>query len=272
MIGDFMTQMNLFGETAKKIDTYKLPDIDIHLCGTIPIKIPWCCISRNYGFQLGMRSDKNCNCGNCKINFVDCDFMKYDFDKHIKKVEDYRPNYTAIRDYFSREQATKLGIEFYDIDQIISMAEDLHQYVPNIIVIPKSIKALHELVENKRPYWVFGKGLAGEKFGKTPSIPIEEYLPFDIKIHILGGNPEKQVENYNKAKDKVISMDSAFLATHVINKLIYNPWKSNQGYVDLINRDMTIPSNSYASFNVCLVHNLTNYYKYLSLNMERFEC
>lgn len=255
-----MAQLNLFGE-VNKTDDLKLPDIDIYLCGSIPLKVPMCCIASSFGFNLGMRSDKNASCGNCKIGFIDNDFMKYDHETHLSQLDKYRPKLTSVIDYFSEYQCSELGIPYRALEEIEGYAEDCSKYAEQVILIPKTEDGIKDISNIIKSGWIIG--VPTGSFGKAQIIPPQKFTEYDVKLHILGGSPKTQTDIFSIARDQVISMDSSFISTHTIKKIYWNP-KNDSAREETIKRLIAIPGAGYAPFNILCGLNCASYYRYLA--------
>lgn len=253
-------QTSLTGEIAEKTE-YKLPDIDIFICGSIPLKVPMCCLATAFGFKLGMRSDKDFKCQNDQIQFIDNDFMNYDHEKHLAALDKYNPKTTSIVDYFSEKQCQELNLKYHPIEEIVAFAEDANKYCERVILIPKSETGLKEIVNVLKPGWIVGRP-NGEAFGKSKPIPLASYLEYDIELHLLGGNPKEQVANYRAARDHVVSMDSSFISTHTIKKIYWSPLVAPEE--NFVKRAVALPGAGYAPFMTLCALNLSNYYRYLA--------
>jgi hypothetical protein len=71
------------------------------------------------------------------MTFIDCEFKKYDHEKHLTAIKANSPKYATVRDLMTKEQCDRASIEYFDFDTVMEWAYELEQYAENIIVIPK---------------------------------------------------------------------------------------------------------------------------------------
>lgn len=263
-----MTQQTLFGNSVRKLS---LPsNLDIHISGIIGHNKPLCCVASNFGFGLGMESSYSMSCANCKLTFIDNPFMKYNHEKHVKKVEKYLPKYATTRDIFSSDQCKSLGIDYYTFDEVMHHAEYIHSLGVTPIIIPKYTDIIEKLSSVKDiDKYVIGYSLA-KSFGKTKKFNIDMLIDYNYKIHLLGGTPEDEVKFYNKYPDNIVSLDTAIISNKVEHKTIWKP-KSMLSCCSFSDVESTLISNKfhngYSGMSVATSCSLMNYYLYLRDNM-----
>ena len=113
-----------------------------------------------------------------RLGFLDIDWKKYNFDKHIEAAKATRPEITVARDVLRIEE----------LPEILDQAETLLKYSDSVILVPKDSKMANSLFE-----------IIPEKFMLGYSVPTKyggTLLPkssFDgRRIHLLGGRPDVQ--------------------------------------------------------------------------------
>src|SRR5690348_13009894 len=86
-------------------------------------------IAYQAGWQLGMRSDAS----PMKYNpsFVDIDYKKPNFERHLEVVAHYRPKYATVTDLSEKE------ISEADVSRAIDQAMQLSLYCETVLVVPK---------------------------------------------------------------------------------------------------------------------------------------
>lgn len=257
-----MTQQTLFGSELEPISNL-LPKVDIYMSGVAPSRVPCCCIISEFGFKLGMRSDVNFQCKNCNLSFIDNKFLGYNHNQHMKCVMNYRPKVATLRDYFNREQCTKLGIEYYSLDQLKEHAREFLDTGITPIIIPKFNEGLDEVndISNISEY-IVGYSLAG-KFGKAKRLPLSSYIDRGWKIHLLGGSPEVQMSMYSKYPDNIVSMDSSMISHEIRFNRVWKPKHFTCKNTFKINSSTEFPRPGYACYSLLTAMSMTNLYNYI---------
>jgi len=148
------------------------------------------------------------------INFVDNEFKEYDHDKHVEAVKTLKPRYATVRDIMTRTQCEQAGIDFYDFDDIIGMAEDVQQYAENVIIVPK-----YDCLDQIPDKFMLGYSIP-TAYGATP-IPIDRYR--GRRVHLLGGNWKRQRNALGILGEDVISLDNNHLMNIARWGLCYTP-------------------------------------------------
>jgi hypothetical protein len=265
-----MIQKNLFGGIVKNDMKFKpLEKLDIHISGLIGHNKPLCCIATNFGFSLGMESSYSMTCNNCKLGFVDNPFKKYEHEKHVKTVMKHKPKYATVRDIFNESQAKANELEYISPEIVMDHARLFISNGVIPIVIPKSEEMLHHIMKmDDIEKCVIGYSAASIKFGAMKRhLNVKDFLEYDIKIHLLGGTPETQVENLKKFEDKVVSIDSAIISDRIRHKHLWpydnKEWKH---MFDVINDNKFF--NGYSSMTVATSISLMNYYMFLRERLE----
>lgn len=256
------TQQNLLGDLIGPKSLEKLPPIDMSLTG-VTTRAPLCCIISEYTFKLGMRSDVDMRCKNCKLTFMDNKFLDYNHEEHMKNVLKFKPKYATIRDYFDEDQCRMLGIKYFSLDELKSHADIFIKNGITPIIIPKFKESFNQIeaLENFDKY-VVGYSMAG-KFGKAKKIPFPQYIDRGYKIHILGNSPETQIKFYKKFPDNIVSMDSAVIASSVMSKQVWIPNKSPAKTTKLNINTMRFPRPGYAMASLVMNVSMSNLYSYV---------
>lgn len=135
------------------------------------------------------------------IYFADQDWKNPKKDAYLLEIRRLRPKI-----------ATVLDLEFdYQVDEVLSWAEDISKVVEVVIIIPKFSGAISLL-----PKKINGKEVrlgysVPTKFGGT-NVSIDEFI--DFPVHLLGGSPHKQLNLFNKMNVKSVDGNmSAKMAT-----------------------------------------------------------
>lgn len=136
------------------------------------------------------------------IYFSDQNWKKPDKDKYIDWVAEYQPKIATVLDVEASNQ----------LDEAISWGELISPYVEEIVLIPKVNGIIEEIprrINEKKV--VLGYSIPTTHGGTT--VPINEFSGWDI--HILGGNPQKQLEMYDKMAEiegSVTSIDCNYIS------------------------------------------------------------
>ena len=165
-----------------------------------------CCIAVKAGWKFGINSDRGHDCF-CvdrwephKVVFVDNNFKKYNHNKHLEVVKQYKPKYCTVRDAIIESDCRLMDIEYYPLEQILDWAYELQEYSENVIVIPKSVEYVDRIPE----CFMLGYSVP-TSYGGTN---------FDIRyftgrhIHLLGGSWKKQLELLQLMGNDVVSFDN----------------------------------------------------------------
>lgn len=123
------------------------------------------------------------------VGMIDIDWKNYDFQKHLRAVQEFQPLLTVARD-----------IEcISELNQILKQAAVLQEYCKYVVIVPKDIRLIH--ISTKIPqHFLLGYSVP-TRYGKT-TLPLSF---FDRPVHLLSGHPQLQRE-IAKSID-VFSMD-----------------------------------------------------------------
>lgn len=113
--------------------------------------------------------------------FADQDWKAPDRERYMAELDKHRPFMASVLDWERSEQ----------LDEVLGWAEDAARFVQVVMIIPKVIGETHRV-----PRWIGGRPVrlgysVPTKFGGT-SVPIWEF--YGRPVHLLGGNPHKQIE------------------------------------------------------------------------------
>jgi hypothetical protein len=145
------------------------------------------------------------------LAFIDCEFKKYNHQKHLVAIKANNPQYATVRDLMTKEQCEKDDIEYFDFDTIMKQAEQIEQYTDNVIVeqieqytdnvivIPK-FNCLSDIPDK----YILGYSIP-TKYAGTP-LPRELFR--GRRVHLLGGSWKKQKEYIEYFDGDVVSFDN----------------------------------------------------------------
>jgi len=120
----------------------------------------------------------------------------------------------------SEAQCADAGIEFYELAQILDWAEELREHAENVIIIPK-----YDCFDAIPDHFMLGYSVP-TSYGGTP-LPIEMFK--GRRVHLLGGNPEMQIQYFKAIPDSVVSLDNNQM--HL--KASFGKTWTTSGYVNL---------------------------------------
>lgn len=136
------------------------------------------------------------------VYFADQNWKNPQREKYVEWVEKYQPKI-----------ATVIDIENYSqIDEALSWGEDICSYVKEIVIIPKINGIINEIPRSISGTRVtLGYSVPTTHGGTT--VPVEEFSGWNI--HLLGGNPQKQLNMYDKMEligAQVTSVDCNYIS------------------------------------------------------------
>lgn len=117
------------------------------------------------------------------LAFLDIDWRRYDFDRHLRAAEETRPFLTVARDVEDRR----------DLSRILDQAYRLNEFCDIVMIVPKD-EALSPDLEQQIPKEFFLAYSVPTRYGGT-KIPPEA---FRRPTHLLGGRPDVQRRLANK--------------------------------------------------------------------------
>jgi hypothetical protein len=112
-----------------------------------------------------------------KLGFLDIDWKRYDFRRHLEAAARTRPIMTVARDVEDKR----------DLRRIIDQAYRLLDYATHVVVVPKDPLLEGKLCRSIPPEFVLGFSVP-TRYGGTALSP----LAFKRPVHLLGGRPDVQ--------------------------------------------------------------------------------
>lgn len=112
-----------------------------------------------------------------RLGFLDIEWRRYDFDRHLSAAKSTRPHVTVARDIMRRSE----------LNRVIQEAHELALWCDQVIVVPKDPKLSEGLNDLIPPQFVLGYSVPS-KYGST----YIETKYFTRPVHLLGGRPDKQ--------------------------------------------------------------------------------
>lgn len=139
-----------------------------------------------------------------RIMFMDNEWHDYDHAAHVDTLAEFTPKYGTVRDLVTRAQAEEAGVEHYDVDETLRMAEEVAQHVERVILIPKwdCLEHLPRTIGGKQV--VLGYSVHSS-YGGT-DMPPSKFRGWPV--HLLGGSWKKQRAILNVLGDDVVSLDN----------------------------------------------------------------
>jgi len=111
--------------------------------------------------------------------FLDIEWRKYNFERHLDAAKSSRPFMTVARDVE----------DIFQLDRTLAEAEKLQRYATLVVIVPKDPR-LSKTMESLIPRdYILGFSVP-TKYGGTPIAP--KY--FKRRVHLLGGRPDRQRE------------------------------------------------------------------------------
>lgn len=141
-------------------------------------------IAYDAGWKLGMRSDESTL--DLPQVFIDIDYKRPDWQRHVEVVAKYRPKYATIPDLSESEVSEE------DVERALRQREELAQYCEIPLVVPKLAGQLAMLPPDVAIGYSVPSSYGGVKFGIWE---VAQYLE-GRRVHLLGGSPKKQIEAY----------------------------------------------------------------------------
>ena len=146
-------------------------NIDLILCS----RPPFCCYSKDRGMLVGARSDHSQQLSCCKPDFLDFNFHKPNFRKHLDIVKRFQPKYAIAPDLYTQEQ----------LPEVLEQAEQLAKHAEQVIIVPKFSGAIRQMPKQ----YIIALSVPS-KYGDCGNILMAEF--FGRKVHLLGGSPHYQ--------------------------------------------------------------------------------
>lgn len=150
-------------------------------------------IARDAGFLLGSQLPKTVY---LPIYFADQNWRKPDREVYLKYLAQHRPHIASVLDLERHDQ----------LPEVLAWAEDVAQYVEEIMIIPKAHGSIARL-----PRTINGKAVrlgysVPTRHGGT-AVAYSEFAGWPV--HLLGGSPQEQMRLAGRYKSlRVVSADS----------------------------------------------------------------
>ncbi len=173
-------------------------------------------IAQSAGFLLGIRSDK---CAyDFPMAFIDIEYRKSDFIKHLEIVQQYRPKYAIVPDL------SAINVSQHDNERALMHYWQLAPYCEIPLIVPKLPGQLAYFPDFVAVAYSIPSTYGGARYG------LHELS--GRMVHLLGGNPEQQhriarwIRQYNAT---VISVDGN-MAQKLAQKAVYwnGTWKHHE--------------------------------------------
>lgn len=152
-------------------------------------------IAMEEGWLPGARSDA---WARVPLQFVDIDYKKPNWQKHLERVKRECPKYASTTDLSEKE------VSEADIARAIEQAEQLAPYCEIPLIIPKLPGQIEQIPDSIAVGYSIPSSYGGAQY------PIWELA--GRRIHLLGGSPKKQYEaaSYLAGIATVISADGNY--------------------------------------------------------------
>jgi len=180
-------------------------------------------IAHATGWQLGMRSDAS-PMKHAPI-FIDIDYKKPNFEKHLEIVARYHPKYATVPDLSETE------VSWHDVLDKIAMAHILANYCDIPLIVPKLPGQIALLPPDIAIGYSIPSSYGGAQY------PLWELA--GRRVHLLGGSPRKQMQAYLhlSAIAEVMSADGNYAQSQAVryamywqkHKWLYHPDKATNG-------------------------------------------
>lgn len=112
-----------------------------------------------------------------RLGFLDIEWKRYDFQRHLEAAAQTRPMLTVARDIEDKR----------DLKRIVDQAYRLLEYAENVVVVPKDPLLEGRLTNTFPPSFILGFSVP-TKYGGTTLSP----YAFKRPVHLLGGRPDRQ--------------------------------------------------------------------------------
>jgi hypothetical protein len=153
-------------------------------------------IASDEGFLLGVRSDR---ASYYPVEFVDVNYKKPDFDKHLARVAKEQPKYATVPDLSEKE------FSMADIVRAVDQAEQLKSHCQIVLIVPKLPGQIEMLPKHIAIGYSIPTSYGGAKYS------LKELI--SRNVHLLGGSPAEQLRYYRYTTlmgyGRVISVDGS---------------------------------------------------------------
>ena len=170
-------------------------------------------IAYDTGYLLGVRSDRS-DYG-FPIAFVDIDYKKPDFAKHLARVASIRPRYAIVPDLSETEDSEE------DAQRAVKQADALGAYCDYPLIVPKRSGQLQFIPARYAIAYSLPTSYGGAKFGI--------WKLAGRHVHLLGGSPQEQMK-LSHYHGGVISADGNMAQLVAVKFARY--WQAPRQWVD----------------------------------------
>jgi hypothetical protein len=125
-----------------------------------------------------------------RLGFLDIDWQRYDFHRHLEAASLKRPVLTVARDV----------VHYRELDRVLREAEQLAGFADIVIIVPKDVRLAPNIRAKIGPHYLLGFSVPS-RYGETTLAP----ECFDGPVHLLGGRPD--VQRRLAERMNVISID-----------------------------------------------------------------
>jgi hypothetical protein len=169
-------------------------------------------IAYETGWQLGMRSDASPM--KYPPLFIDVEYKKPDFEKHLEVVARHKPKYATVPDL------SELEVSQADVDRALRQAERLQPHCEIVLIVPKLSGQIAMLPEEMAIGYSVPSKYGGAQY------PLWELS--ERRVHLLGGSPRKQMQCYLhlSAIANVMSADGNYSQKQAVNYAMY--WEKHR--------------------------------------------
>jgi hypothetical protein len=196
-----------------------------------------CSIAKEYGWLPGARYTNLRDVRNEEVGFLDIDWKKYNFKRHLEAAKKVYPALTVAEDV----------IDINNINRTLDHAYELEKYCKSVIIVPKDIEFSDRLDELIPSGFLIGYSVP-TKYGGTT-------LPLDCfgkrPIHLLGGRPDIQRQlaetlNVVSIDTNRFTLDARFGDYFDGKRFIPHP---EGGYDTCIRQSLTNINNIWSNYN-----------------------
>jgi len=172
-------------------------------------------IASEEGWMLGFRSDQSL--GDFLARFIDVDYKKPDFEKHLAVVARHRPTYATVPDLSEKKVSEQ------DVARALEQAEQLQHHCEIVLIVPK----LSGHIDMLPSHVAIGYSVPSQYGGA--SYPLWELA--GRRVHLLGGSPKKQMQVFLhlSAIATVISADGNYAQKMAVQ---YGEWWNGKRWIE----------------------------------------
>ncbi len=141
-------------------------------------------IAAQAGFKIGIRSGRSSH--GYPVTYVDIEYKRPNFEKHLKAVREHRPKYATISDLSSTEVSAE------DIKRALAQYQQLANYCEIPLLVPKLPEQLPLIPTGIALGWSIRTSYGGVS---------ERMKPWHFegrRVHLLGGSPQEQIDLFKK--------------------------------------------------------------------------